>query len=1088
MVDINDDDDDLYDEFGNYIGPALESSEDEIDEDELLSSSEEEEENEEDAGDDGFRSGDALVIELDGTSTEDQQGRDSTTVAAANMIVLHEDKVHYPSAEEVYGDFVRTVVLDEDAMELEEPIVKPMKTKVISMITTTTTRKTGSEEGPTLGTPSGDGAAAATNLDFLTSNLLANTTTNTRRGIAVCGHLHSGKTSLLDMLLLEQQQQQQQPQQGTAQNHLHAAANGDGPRFTDTLVAEQERKLSLKSTPLTLALPDTRGKHYAITFLDCPGHTQFHDESVAAMRAVDGVLLVVDALEGANTLHMEMLLSHALSEGLHMLLCINKVDRLIVDLKLPPSDAYYKLLHTVDSMNALLHEKAGSKRLLLPQPYFAPERGNVCFASAQHGWSFTLLTMAQHYADYASWDTTNTTYGSIQSSLGQNLTVQDFAQRLWGECYLDETTRTFHKRVSDCTTNTTVDGTPLSRTFVKYILEPLYKLYALCLGEEEDTVEKVLRDELGIYGKRNQLRGSSCARPLLRSVCQQFFGPSTGLVDMIVNFIPSPKRAAKGKITRGYTGPLNSLVAKSMMECNSRGPLMVHVVKLYPTSNGQSFSAFGRIYSGSIQPGDSVHVLGESYSFPDDDEDVMTATVSAICIPQGRSMTEVSRATAGNWVLIEGIDSAIAKTATLTDNRFPHPKDGNGEDEYENDEEDAVQIFSPLSFPQCGFESTMKLAVEPLNPAELPKMVEGLRRITKSYPMAKTRVEESGEHVLFGTGELYLDCIMHDLRHVYADIEIKVADPVVGFRETVVETSSLQCFADTPNKRNRVTLVAEPLTEGLAESLEAGKIDIIRWDNKKLGRYFQTQYDWDLLSSRSVWAFGPSPTRGTNILLDDTLPSEVDKDLLQTCKSSIVQGFQWAVREGPLCEEPVRSTQVKLLDIVLADQSIHRGGGQIIPTVRRTVHSAILTATPRIMEPVYQLQIHCRPHLVDAIQPLIAKRRGHVVQDKPIAGTALCIVKAYMPVIDSFGFETDIRTYTQGQAMVHSVLDHWAIVPGDPLDSTVVLHPLEPSPTKHLAREFIIKTRRRKGLPEDVSISRYFDEEMKALLLAQQEQ
>ncbi len=136
MVDINDDDDDLYDEFGNYIGPALESSEDEIDEDELLSSSEEEEENEEDAGDDGFRSGDALVIELDGTSTEDQQGRDSTTVAAANMIVLHEDKVHYPSAEEVYGDFVRTVVLDEDAMELEEPIVKPMKTKVISMITT----------------------------------------------------------------------------------------------------------------------------------------------------------------------------------------------------------------------------------------------------------------------------------------------------------------------------------------------------------------------------------------------------------------------------------------------------------------------------------------------------------------------------------------------------------------------------------------------------------------------------------------------------------------------------------------------------------------------------------------------------------------------------------------------------------------------------------------------------------------------------------------------------------------------------------------------------------------------------------------
>ena len=90
----------------------------------------------------------------------------------------------------------------------------------------------------------------------------------------------------------------------------------------------------------------------------------------------------------------------------------------------------------------------------------------------------------------------------------------------------------------------------------------------------------------------------------------------------------------------------------------------------------------------------------------------------------------------------------------------------------------------------------MKLAVEPLNPAELPKMVEGLRRVSKSYPMSTTRVEESGEHVLFGTGELYLDCVMHDLRTVYSDIEVKVADPVVGFRETVVETSSVKCFSE----------------------------------------------------------------------------------------------------------------------------------------------------------------------------------------------------------------------------------------------------------------------------------------------------
>lgn len=73
-------------------------------------------------------------------------------------------------------------------------------------------------------------------------------------------------------------------------------------------------------------------------------------------------------------------------------------------------------------------------------------------------------------------------------------------------------------------------------------------------------------------------------------------------------------------------------------------------------------------------------------------------------------------------------------------------------------------------------------------------------------------------------------------------------------------------------------------------------------DRKKLGEFFQTKYDWDLLAARSIWAFGPDNS-GPNILVDDTLPSEVDKSLLNTVKDSIIQGFQWATREGPLCDE-----------------------------------------------------------------------------------------------------------------------------------------------------------------------------------------
>ena len=76
---------------------------------------------------------------------------------------------------------------------------------------------------------------------------------------------------------------------------------------------------------------------------------------------------------------------------------------------------------------------------------------------------------------------------------------------------------------------------------------------------------------------------------------------------------------------------------------------------------------------------------------------------------------------------------------------------------------------------------------------------------------------------------------------------------------------------------------------------------------------------------------------GPNILVDDTLPSEVDKGLLGSVKDSIVQGFQWGVREGPLCEEPIRNCKFKILDAMVANEPIHRGGGQIIPTARYVV-------------------------------------------------------------------------------------------------------------------------------------------------------
>lgn len=326
-----------------------------------------------------------------------------------------------------------------------------------------------------------------------------------------------------------------------------------------------------------------------------------------------------------------------------------------------------------------------------------------------------------------------------------------------------------------------------------------------------------------------------------------------------------------------------------------------------------------------------------------------------------------------------------------------------------------------------------------------------------------------------------MDCALHDLRKLYGNIEIKVVDPVVAFCETVVETSALKCFAETPNKKSKLYVVSEPLEKGLPEDLEKGNVKL-DWGAKKLGEFFVDRYEWDLLAARSIWAFGPDPVRGSNILVDDTLPSEVDKKLLKTVKPSIVQGFQWAAREGPLCEDGLRGVKFKLLDVDLAADPLARGGGQIIPTSRRVAYSAFLMATPRLMEPFVFTEVECPADCVSPVYAVLARRRGNIITDFPRPGSPLYTLHAYVPAIESFGLEADIRTHTSGQSFCQSHFDHWDTVPGDPLDKSIVLRPLEPAPLPHLAREFVVKTRRRKGLPEDVSIQKFFDEPMLAEL------
>jgi 116 kDa U5 small nuclear ribonucleoprotein component len=166
------------------------------------------------------------------------------------------------------------------------------------------------------------------------------------------------------------------------------------------------------------------------------------------------------------------------------------------------------------------------------------------------------------------------------------------------------------------------------------------------------------------------------------------------------------------------------------------------------------------------------------------------------------------------------------------------------------------------------------------------------------------------------------------------------------------------------------------------------------------------------------------------------------------------------------------------MEVSLASEAIFRGGGQVIPTARRACYSSFLLASPRLMEPVYAISVTGPQASAAQLYNTLARRRGHVLTDEPVAGTPLYRLDGLLPVIDSFGFETELRITTAGKVAVALVFDRWSVVPGDPLDRDIVQRPLQQASAQATARDFVLKTRRRKGLSEDVSVGKFLEPEI----------
>lgn len=783
-------------------------------------------------------------------------------------------------------------------------------------------------------------------------------------------------------------------------------------RMTDNREDEKERGITIKSTALPLQLP-FKDKVYSANLVDSPGHVDFNSEVTQALRVTDGALCIVDAVDGV-CVQTETVLRQALAEQVRIVLVINKLDRYFFELHLDAESAYNNIRKIIEKVNVMIStfqvegKEDGDAQML------SPEKGNVIFACALHSWGFGLNNFAEIYA----------------KKTGK--TVDYMMKMLWGENFIDEKTGKI----------TSVSSTTSVRTWNTLVYQPMYDLCTSMLAKNTDYQKILKRFNFTLPTSAITLETEG-GKPFYKAVMKHVFPLADILTEVIVNQLPCPVVAQKYRVSTLYDGPLDDDCAKAIRNCDPSGPVMMYVSKLIPSNDGGRFFAFGRIFSGTIRLGQKVTVLGANYKHGSKVDVSQDVSVQRILRLVGNKQDgNLSEMQCGNIVALVGLDNYLTKSGTVTSIPFSS----------------TTNAPYPIKTMKFNVSPVVQVAVNVKNAPDLPKLIESLKKIVKTDGCLQYFHNSYGQHILAGVGELNIQICLGDLRNMLKGVEIEVSKPVVPFRETITTESEI-CLAKSSNGHNRFYFQAEPMPIALVKELESTTSGLSR-DLSSLRKHLISAHEWSTSEAKKVWAFGPQTGEATNMLVDCTK----GVSYLPEVQDSIISAFYAVTQQGPLCEEPLQGVRFNLMDVKLHADTIHRGIGQVEPAAKRSMLACILTGTPRLVEPVFQVEFTVPDRSVSKIYSCTPTRRCIITSDEKITGTPMVNLKGYLPVLESFGFTEYMRSETSGQASPQCTFDHWSVMSQDPLDTD--------SKVYHIIQD----TRQGKGISEEIPpLARFLD-------------
>jgi len=736
--------------------------------------------------------------------------------------------------------------------------------------------------------------------------------------------------------------------------------------------------------------------------IDTPGHVEFSSEVGAALSVTDNALVVIDCVEGV-CLQTQRVFNQLKKFDVQPCVMINKLDRAILELQLDEEGLYQALKLIVDTLS----DKVGDSPMQ-----------KVVFGSGLHRWGFTLGTWAGLYA----------------SKFG--VSREKMEEKLWGDNYFNVKTKKW------TTSGVDEQGNPLTRGFCQFVLSPLYKIISAIINRDSTVVTNFLATlNITLSKEDSELQG----KPLLKAMLCTGFPLAAALLEVTVVHLRAPATSTRNLCYESPIADSDDKRIQGIRNCDPQGPLMIYIAKMVRNPTDPSkFYSFGRIYSGTLRAGgESVRVLFREASSGNVIDSVQVISRAHVLI--GRYAETVDECPCGNLVALEGIEESLGVPYAWTI----------------ADTTDAT----PLTMrPPDTFITPYPLlyaAVEVKDPDHLPHLRAAIERLCKTHPgsVLLCPYEEDGAPVLGVAGETHLEICVKKLRElmVWSEsvVEFTVRCPRVTYGETMSAESSTTCLAKSANKFNRLYGTGMPMSQDLVSEILAGKISPSIFP-PQLACYLARHHNWDLTEAKRIWAIGPNGPHGSfgNCLVEFGFGVYSIKEI----KDSVCAAFHQLTQEGILCGEPMQGVKFTLADATMHADAIRRSPTEIVPTAKKLFSACFLAGTPRLLAPVYRVEVLCPADMVEKVLGALSNKRraGLLIQSESRFDGSVRVVTCHLPVSQSFGLAEELRANTGGMALTQCVLSHWEIIPGDPLDRSTE------------AGKICADLRRRKGIQGDI--------------------